>query len=346
MAKSRGRRAKPTRPERVEGWVSFMEVKAQVSMADILQHYGLLNQFRQKGDELVGLCPFHKEKRGSFHASITKNAWQCFGCKRKGNILDFVAAKEGVGIRQAGLMIQGWFETGVKKPAKAIPKVSETQGGFSESADSTDQRAVQDNPPLTFELKNLDTRHTYLLKDRGLKKETIELFGLGYCSRGLMKGRIAIPVYNEKGELVAYAGRWPGEPPTGTEKYLLPSGFAKSHVVFNLRQAQGLAKDNGLILVEGFFDVFWLHQCGFPQAVALMGSSLSEWQRELLLASLGPRGRIMLMLDNDEAGRQCETQCLEQLSTGVFIKLVRLPVSRQQPDNLTEPEIRQLLTGD
>lgn len=120
------------------------------------------------------------------------------------------------------------------------PKVADNQSG---------------NQPLTFTLKNLNPKHPYL-KERGLNKETVHHFGLGHCSRGLMKERIAIPINNEQGELVAYAGRYAGEPPEDEEKYLLPPGFGKSQVLFNLDQARELATDQGLIVVEGFFDVF------------------------------------------------------------------------------------------
>ena len=76
-------------------WVSFQELKERVSMRDVLSHYGIVDGLRSEkgGDELVGLCPFHRETRGSFHVSTSKNAWNCFGCQRHGNILDFVAYK-------------------------------------------------------------------------------------------------------------------------------------------------------------------------------------------------------------------------------------------------------------
>ena len=100
------------------------------------------------------------------------------------------------------------------------------------------------NPPLTFKLKTLDSKHPYL-KERGLKKETIKEFGLDYCNRGLMKGRIAIPIHNEKGELVAYAGRYSGDPPEGEPKYKLPPKFKKHLILFNLNRAKKLAKEKG-----------------------------------------------------------------------------------------------------
>ncbi len=158
-----------------------------------------------------------------------------------------------------------------------------------------------------------------------------------------MKGRVAIPIHDERGELVAYSGRWPGDPPEGEEKYKLPGGFKKSRVIFNLNRVGESAKERGLILVEGFFDCLWLHQCGFPNVVALMGSSLSERQRELLVATVGSQGKITLLMDNDEAGRGGEAQCLEELSQYLFIKVARLPVAYRQPDHLSEQELGQLL---
>ena len=93
-------------------WVSFQELKERVSITDILSHYGLLDGLKSQkgGDELVGLCPFHRETRGSFHASVSKNAFNCFSAARgkHGNVLDFVAAKEGVDIRGDS---KGTFET-------------------------------------------------------------------------------------------------------------------------------------------------------------------------------------------------------------------------------------------
>src|SRR4030042_3966923 len=93
-------------------WVDYRELKQRVSIKEILDHYGLLSSMQQKKDELVGLCPFHKESKPSFHVSLTKNAFQCFGCKAKGNILDFVQQKESVELREAGVLIHQWFGIG------------------------------------------------------------------------------------------------------------------------------------------------------------------------------------------------------------------------------------------
>ena len=92
-------------------WVSFAKVKEQVSIQQILEHYGLAEGLReQKNGELVGLCPFHEESKGSFHVTPSKKGFHCFGCKRKGNILDFVMYKEGLEsgqMRQVALLVAG-----------------------------------------------------------------------------------------------------------------------------------------------------------------------------------------------------------------------------------------------
>jgi DNA primase len=316
-----------------EQWVSFQQIKDQASINDVVDHYGLQLRARKGGDELVGLCPFHGpgKSRDPFRVSVSKKSWHCFQCDRGGNLLDLVMAHEGVSIREAALLVQQWF--GVDRPAD----VAEPPPNTVEPV----------NPPLTFELKNLDPKHPYL-KERGLNPETTEYFGLGYYpghrGRGYQKGRIVIPIHNEHGKLVAYAGRWPGEPPEGEPRYKLPVGFVKTAVVFNLHRATELAREKGLVAVEGFFGAMKVHQAGFPNVVALMGSFLSEAQTHLLRAALGPQGKVTLMFDGDEDGRKCQEQCLLELSHHMFVKVVELD-DGIQPDHLPDDQLRQLLAG-
>ena len=103
--------------------VSFAQVKREVSIQQVLEHYGLTAGLRvqKQGEELVGLCPFHEESRGSFHVSTSKNAFQCFGCKRKGNMLDFVRYMEGLEqnqIRQAALLVAGGSTFRLRRPQR------------------------------------------------------------------------------------------------------------------------------------------------------------------------------------------------------------------------------------
>lgn len=138
-----------------------------------------------------------------------------------------------------------------------------------------------------------------------------------------MAGRCVIPIHNEQGELVAFAGHYPGhDPPEGEGKYKLPVHFSKSAVVFNLHRALPLAKTDGLIVCEGFFDVMELCEQGRENALAIMGSSMSDDQERLIADAVGTDGHVTLMFDNDEAGQKCAEDALVRLSRHVFVKVL------------------------
>jgi len=144
-------------------------------------------------------------------------------------------------------------------------------------AKSASEEPTETNPPLSFTLK-LSYDHPYL-KERGIEPELAQEFGVGFCRRGMMKNRIAIPIHNADGDLVAYAGRWVSRDlPEGEEKYKLPPGFKKSIVLYNLHRVKG---KEPLFVVEGFISIVRLHKLGID-AIALMGRSLSQEQEKLL----------------------------------------------------------------
>ena len=323
-------------------WIDFKEIKEKVRIEDILKHYDLLEGLKRRNDELVGFCPIHDKNqynKDSFCANTKKNNWHCFACGAGGNILDFVAQMEEVEIREAALLVQSWF--GITSEGKELAKEKREERKPKREKAEFEKEPV--NSPLTFELKNLDPNHPYL-KERGLEKETIKVFGLGYCPRGLMKGRIAIPIHNENGELVAYAGRYPGDPPEGEPKYKLPPKFQKHLVLYNFNKAKDLAKEQGLILVEGFFDLFKIWQSGFKNVVALMGTSLSNEQAKLLVEALSPDGKLSLMLDPDEAVIKVTREIIEKLIDKLFIKVINLKGEAPQPDSLSKEKIKELLS--
>jgi DNA primase len=138
-----------------------------------------------------------------------------------------------------------------------------------------------------------------------------------------MQGRVVIPIHNEQGELVAYAGRSTGEPPEVTGKYNFPPNFHKSRVLFNLHRAREHARE-GLIVVEGFFTVFEFWERGRKNVVALMGSSMSAEQERLIVETVGPKGRVLLALDNDEAGRKGSEDAVNRLRSQVFVREMAL----------------------
>ena len=336
-------------------YVDFKAVKTSVSIVQILDHYGLTERFKRSGDSLTGPCPIHKGTNPTqFRVSISKNCWNCFSeCKHGGNVLDFVSRMEQISIRQAAVKIAEWFHLDAElespdedNPPKREPRKSPTSPP-PESKPAREPLAkaeeIGSNKPLGFTLQNLDTDHAYLA-ERGLTPETVTEFGLGYCAKGSMSGRIVIPIHNAKGELVAYGGRWPGEPTEECPKYKLPAGFKKSAELFNLHRAIREPADMPLVVVEGFFDAIKLWQHGVRKAVALMGSILSPAQEELLIRHTNAQSTVLLMFDEDDAGRFGREQTMLKLCERLYLRVFKFDEEGQQPENLT-PEQFQELTG-
>jgi DNA primase len=345
-------------------FIDFGAVKTAVSFQQVLEHYGFTAQMRstRNGDGLEGSCPIHPDTgKDIFKVTLSKNCWFCHNsaCKCGGNHLDFVSKMENCNAHDAALKLDQWFNLGLAGKSDSTP--SRQQGSASHQAPghqttgshSPPSRAAEtapevvleepgENVPLSFKLDNLKTDHGYFA-ERGLTPQTVELFGLGFCAKGTMSGRVVIPIHNVEGELVGYCGRWPGQPPEERPKYKLPSGFKKSAEVFNLDRAMTEEQGLPLIVVEGFFDVMKLWQLGFHRVVSIMGSSLSSHQEEALVNASVSRSGIILMFDEDDAGRVGREKALVRLSRRMFVRVVPLSQEGAQPDHLTENELHALL---
>jgi DNA primase len=199
------------------------------------------------------------------------------------------------------------------------------------------------NTPLKFRLDKLEREHPYLIKERGLLLETIVDFGIGFCAKGMMANRIAIPIHNPEGNVVAYAGRWPGEPAEDTPKYKLPQGFRKSQELFNIDRAIKDSTKNPLIIVEGFFDCMKIHQAGWHKVVALMGATMSAAQEELIRKHTARNSHVIVMLDENEAGRAGREDIACRLSKHCFVKIHEFDTPDAEPEYLTSTELRAIL---
>jgi DNA primase len=339
-------------------FVDFKAVKAAITMEQLLTHYRLIDRFKHGKDSLSGPCPIHDGSNPTqFRISISKNVWNCFStCKRGGNVLDFIAAMEDVSIHAAALKAIQWFnldpeamsasseqdpeetatppDRDASKP-KPVPAVKATPATVPESGGP--------NKPLKFRLDKLDRNHPYLVQDRGLTAETIIDFGVGFCAKGMMADRIAIPIHSPEGQVVAYAGRFPGEPAEDIPKYKLPPGFRKSLELFNIDRAIKEPADQPLVIVEGFFDCMKLHQHGYRKVVALMGSTLSLAQEEIIRKCTDRDGQIIVMLDEDEAGQSGREDIAVRLAKFCFVKVHIFDKPGTQPDQLSADEAAQLL---
>jgi DNA primase len=338
-------------------FVDFREVRSRITMEQVLQHYGVLDTFKRTGTRLSGPCPIHGGNNPSqFRVDTEKNLWNCFSeCKHGGNVLDFIEKKEEVSIHDAAIKACEWFNIPleeVKSNGNSAPETGEHAAPAPAAKPKPAAAPVSKpednapNPPLKFKLEKLDRSHPYFA-ERGISQETVIDFGLGYFTgdKGLMVGYVVIPVHNIKGEVVAYAGRWPGEPPEGKPKYKLPTGFRKGQEVFNLDRAIKEMTERPLVIVEGFFDAIKLHQLGYRNVVALMGSTMTAAQEELIRRNTNANSHVVVMFDEDEAGKAGRDDIATRLSKFCFVKVHVFDKPDMQPEHLSIEEVQDLIGG-
>jgi DNA primase len=334
-------------------WVSFDDIKKAVTLQMVLDRYGV-GLKRIAPGSLRGKCPLpthsSKESKESFTATFNKGtggAWACQsqscvaarGGRRGGNALDFVAVMEGCSVREAALKLQQWFSVPASDPkpapAEQEPRTEAGQEPKKQLVSKENRAGESDEPnkPLGFTLKGIDPGHPYLTA-RGISRGTAEAFGVGFFpGKGSMAGRCVIPIADQGGEVVAYAGR----SIDNTEpRYKFPAGFRKSRELFNLHRVKGELR---VIIVEGFFDCMKVSQAGYP-CVALMGSAMSGIQEHLIAEHFA---EVVLMLDGDEAGRRATAEICDRLQKVIFqVATVELG-DGVQPDQLSSDEIRTAL---
>ena len=355
-------------------WVDFKEVRARVTIEETLRFLGVDTLTRREG-KLMGPCPVHGgDNPRAFHVDTNKSLWFCFtGCQRGGNQLDLVAAVRDISVRDAALALKRHFlngntiEKAKESEAEQLTRSARTAGGGTpprvtresktqptplaetpkEAAPTERETRKQSiprdpNPVLNISLA-LAADHPHIVEERRLSIETAEHFGIGYCSRGILRGTIAVPIHNRDGELVAYAGRRL-KPQQIAEhgKYRFPKGFARDLELYNLHRAMTHLEEMGyLILVEGFFAVMRLAEYGYPNAIASMGARLSSEQAQLL----SEIPEVVIIYDGDDAGTIGEVAARELLeANGVIVRTVTLPVG-MSPDEMDPRAIRWLVNG-
>ena len=328
-------------------WIDFKSLRAQLDFEQVLRNYKV--EVKSKGGrQHHGYCPLpnHNGNKNSpsFSANLEKGIFQCFGCQAKGNVLDFAVLMDGGNkenmsdVRKTALVLQERFGLGKNPKPKPKPPPSRTHG------------SVIVNARLDFELKRLDYAHPYL-RSRGFTDDTIREFGLGFCSKGYQEGRIAIPLHDQLGRLIGYAGRIVDDAlidennpryrfPTMRERKGIIYDFQKTAFVYGGYRIKEPLDD--LIVVEGFTGVWWLWQHGIRNAEALMGSSCGEKQAELIVSHTKPNGRVWLVTDGDNAGDLCAASVLPQVTRQRFIRWVKLDEGKQ-PTDYDEGDFKALL---
>jgi DNA primase len=332
------------------------EVQDRADIVEIVSNYVSL---KKRGENYVGLCPFHSEKTPSFNVSPKKQLFYCFGCGVGGNVFTFLMKKENWTFPEA----LRWLaeRVGIKLPEEeTLGKVSEVFKLKREILEINKMAAEYYHYNLLKTTEAERARH--YLSSRGILAETVERFNLGYAlpawdglinfmrSKGIgedallkaglvipkssgrgfydrFRDRIIFPIKDITGSVVGFGGRIldKGEP-----KYL----NSPETPVFNKREhLYGLPMINKgqspIILVEGYMDCIMLHQHGFTQAVASLGTSLTEQQAKTLKRYTD---EVAIAYDSDAAGQAATLRGVGVLvKEGLRVKVIDLPEGKD-PD--------------
>ena len=338
-------------------YIDFKAVRAAMEFPTVLSHYGIKTE--GTGDQLKIICPFHDDHKPSCGVNTAKGVYNCFSCGAHGNVMEFVTHMEDEdpdttsGIRKgalAALAIMNLDDADFRnaggnsrKPEKKTKAGKKPKGEKkAKKATKTEKPEPEEkqegpiNPPLSFEL-DLKNDHPFF-EERDISPETVERFGLGYCNKGIMSGRICIPLHNANGELVAYAGRYAAEDlPQETPRYKLPKGFQKAHVLFNLHRLIEQSPKH-LVIVEGFWSVIRLDTEGIA-AVAVMGTALTDEQLEQIVET-GIR-HATVIFDGDEGGQAGAEEAVKKLSRHLYVRQLVLP-DGIKPDTMPDEYLDRL----
>jgi len=321
---------------------------------DLLALVGSAVKLRKQGSAHVGLCPFHAERSPSFQVVANRGFYHCFGCGKHGDAFAWLMEREGMTFpealeqlaRAAGIDLpqrrerpsaEVDLETRMRSALEAAQAFFETQLTRHEGARGYLRDRGYEGPFLAEAGFGMapDAWDALVNHLRGLNfsGELLEQAGLASRSeRGtqidFLRNRLTIPIHDARGRVVAFGGRIMGE---GQPKYLNTRDtplFHKGGTLFGFHRAKGAMKD-GALVVEGYFDVLQLHQHGIHQAVAPLGTALTEEH----LKALGRfTRRIILCFDGDSAGRRAMEKSLRMaLPLGFEVRLLELPQG-EDPD--------------
>ena len=320
-----------------------------IARSDIVDVVGSYVQLTRKGANLFGLCPFHSEKTGSFSVSPDKQIYYCFGCKKGGGVVNFIMEEENLTFpdavrflaKRAGMEVpeeEGDREAGRRRQrlldlnrdaARFYYQLLQQPEGRAVQ-DYLDKRQIKKSTAVKFGMgaspDAWDVLLTAMTKKGYTKSELLEA-GLVVQNKngGLydkFRNRLMLPVIDTKGDVVAFGSRVldKSEP-----KYMNSSEtpvYSKRRVLYGLNLATKTKRPN-IILCEGNLDIVTLHQAGFDNAVASMGTALTVEQTRLLSRFTK---ELVLCYDNDNAGRIATERALQILNDSDFsVKVLQLP---------------------
>ena len=334
------------------------ELRARTLLSALI---GKTVKLTKAGREFKGCCPFHNEKTPSFYVNDDKSFYHCFGCSAHGDAIRWMTEQQGLPFIDAVKELAQ--AAGMEMPAQdrqSVERAERAKGLHDLMADAAQFFVDQLNGIAGAEARAV-------LERRGIKADTARAFGMGYSpdSRGKLReelksygdpaliesgmlikvddkepydrfrGRLMIPIRDARGRVIAFGGRVIGQ---GEPKYLNSPDtplFDKGRTLYNLDRAAPASRKSGrIIVVEGYMDVIALAQAGFGEAVAPLGTALTEHQLERLwrLSDVP-----ILCFDGDSAGQKAAIRAalraLPGLAPGRSLRFVTLPEG-QDPDDL------------
>lgn len=318
---------------------------------DIVDVIGASVRLKRSGSNYQGLCPFHNEKTPSFSVNPQRQIFKCFGCGKGGNVLTFVMEYENIGFPEALKFLAD--RAGVKLPqadySEAATKSAQERAGL---LDMYKKAAIYFHNTL----KRPEGAEGYkYLKGRGLSDETIIRFGLGFSpargtnlyktfkecgyspdmikktelfsfdekdgARDKFWNRVMFPILDVNGKVIAFGGRVMGD---ALPKYLNSNEtriFEKSKNLYAMNISRK-TKEDYMLLCEGYMDVIALHQAGFDNAVASLGTSLTPLQANLIARYTK---NVYITYDSDGAGVKAALRAIPILkNAGITAKVVNM----------------------
>ena len=348
------------------------EIKNSVNIVDVI---GEVVQLTKAGRNFLGLCPFHGEKTPSFSVVEDKQFYHCFGCGRSGDVFKFIEDYRGVSFMEAVQIVgdQVGIRVQTLPPSQSRPQQADEKQPFYE----IHQEAAKFYHAILMTTKMGEEARQYLY-DRGLDDEVLRHFQIGLApaegnyllqsvsgkfseniladsglfhisDRGIMydafQDRIMFPLSDDTGRVIAFSGRLWRESAEGAKpqgKYKNSRGtllFNKSYELYHLDKAKQVAKKNHeLYLMEGFMDVIAAYRAGIENAVASMGTALTQEH----VAHLSKfTKKVILAYDGDKAGRLATAKALEVLDKHE-VEVVQIP-DQMDPDEYLNKNSPQAL---
>ena len=324
------------------------EIRLKNDIVDVISGYVKL---QKKGSSYFGLCPFHNEKSPSFSVSRSKQMYYCFGCGAGGNVFTFIMEYENYTFAEAVKMLAE--RAGVEVPEVEYSQEAKDKANLKATLLEVNKLAAKYYyAQLKAEQGKL--AYTYLTK-RGLTDETITAFGLGYSNKDRddlykylkMKGytdeilqkaglisvnekngaydkfwnRVMFPIMDANNRVIGFGGRVMGQ---GEPKYLNSPEtevFDKSRNLYGLNRAR-TSRKSYFLLCEGYMDVIALHQAGFTNAVASLGTAFTPGHASLIKRYVN---EVYLTFDSDEAGTKAALRAIPILKeAGITAKIIRM----------------------